>query len=203
MTALKDITAKKFGRLTALYKLHNCSKKRVHYLCICDCGNFTEVASNNLTNGKIKSCGCLRGKNHHKCDTRLYRIYYNMKNRCYNKDLPQYKDWGGRGITLCDEWLNDFMAFYNWAIENGYNDSLSIDRVDNDGNYEPLNCRWVTSKQQSRNTRRNNNITINGEMHCLSEWCEILNLNYSNVLSRIYKLNWSIEEALELKERRK
>ena len=137
MTALKDITGQKFGRLTALYRLHNYSKKRVHYLCICECGNFTETASNNLINGKIKSCGCLRGKNHHKCDTRLYRIYYNMKNRCYNKNISQYKDWGGRGITLCDE------------------------------------------------------------------WCEILNLNYGNVLSRIYKLNWSIDEALELKERRK
>lgn len=135
---------------------------------------------------------------HKKCDTRLYCIFGAVKSRCYNKNNKRYKDYGGRGIAVCDEWKDDFMSFYNWAILNGYNDTLTIDRIDVNGNYEPSNCRWVTPKQQARNRRSNRNYTINGETHCLKEWCEIVGLNYRTVQYRINILNQNIERALRL-----
>lgn len=128
---------------------------------------------------------------------RLFTTWQNIKNRCYNNCNNEYKNYGGRGIAVCDEWLHDFMSFYNWSMVNCYNDNLTIDRIDNNGNYEPNNCRWVTMKQQQQNKRSNRNYTINGETHCLSEWCEILGLKYSTVQSRIQR-NWSIEKALEV-----
>lgn len=124
-----------------------------------------------------------------------------MKGRCYNKNHTKYPNYGARGIKVCDEWLHEFMNFYNWSMSHGYKDNLTIDRIDVNGNYEPNNCRWADAKQQMRNTTRNVYYTINGETHCLSEWCEILNLNYQTVHSRMHKLGWSINEALELKER--
>ena len=121
-----------------------------------------------------------------------------MKNRCYNISNKEYKNYGERGIKVCDEWKDDFMAFYNWSMANGYNDTLTIDRIDNNGNYEPNNCRFINYKQQQRNTTRTKHITINGEKHCLKDWCIILGLNYSTITARINKLNWTIERALEL-----
>lgn len=133
-------------------------------------------------------------------DNRLYRIYWGMKSRCYNKKYLWYNDYGARGIRVCDEWLNDFQVFYDWAINNGYKENLSIDRIDVNGNYEPDNCQWITPKQQARNRRSNKYYTINGETHCLSEWCEILNLNYTTVKARLH-YGWSIEKTLELEEK--
>lgn len=138
---------------------------------------------------------------HGKKNTRLYRIWKVMKGRCYNKNHIKYPNYGARGIKVCDEWIHDFMAFYNWAMNNGYNDTLTIDRMDVNGDYTPSNCRWANAKQQMRNTTRNVCYTINGETHCLSEWCEICNLNYQTVHSRIHKLGWSTIEALGFKER--
>ena len=200
-----DISGQKFGRLTALYRLHN-TKGRTKWLCVCECGNLTEVATNNLTNRHTKSCDCLRKEKAHKHDktkhgksnTRLYYIWHNMKNRCCNKNTYNYKYYGERGIVVCDEWLNDFQTFYNWAYENDYNDKLTIDRINVNGNYEPSNCKWSTAKQQARNRRDNKNYTINGETHCLKEWCEILGLNYNTVQTRICTRGWPIERALEL-----
>lgn len=136
-----------------------------------------------------------------KDNARLYNIWRNMKQRCYNKNHAKYKNYGGRGIQVCDEWRTDFMLFYNWAINNGYKDNLTIDRIDVNGNYEPDNCRWATPKQQSRNTTKNRYYTINNETHCLSEWCEILNLNYKTIYARIFEFNWPVMQALELEER--
>lgn len=132
-------------------------------------------------------------KKHGQYKAKIYHIYYNMKARCYNKNTPKYKDWGARGIVICDEWKHDFEAFYNWAMDNGYRDDLSLDRIDVNGNYEPDNCRWVTMKQQARNTRRNKCYTINGKTHCLSEWCEILGLNHDTIRMRLHR-GWSIEK---------
>lgn len=197
----KDLTNHKFGRLTTLYRLHNI-KGDTKWLCVCECGNLKEAYINNLTRGKTKSCGCYNKEvitKHGKCNTRLYHIYNTMKSRCYNKNNKDYPNYGGRGIVVCDEWLDDFETFYNWAIDNNYRDDLTIDRIDVNGNYEPVNCRWLTLKQQARNTRTNRNITVNNETHCLSEWCEIQNLDYSKVQKRIDELGWPIEKALELK----
>lgn len=138
---------------------------------------------------------------HGQCATRLYHTWENMKKRCYNKNNNHYKWYGARGIAVCDEWKDDFQAFYDWSKNNGYNNNLTIDRIDNNGNYEPNNCRWVDMKQQQRNRRSNKNITINGETHCLVEWCEIYNMPYDKVKHRINQCNWSIKRALGLEEK--
>lgn len=203
MGTIKDINGQKFGKLTAVKYLYVKNGHAI-WLCKCDCGNFTKVASNDLLKGGTKSCGCLQKESHTKhgkYKERLYNIYRGIKQRCYNHNRKRYKDYGGRGIKMCDEWLNDFMMFYDWSMANGYDDTLTIDRIDNDGNYEPNNCRWVTPKQQVRNQRSNRNITINNETHCLSEWCEILGLKYSEIWKRINRFNWTIKQALELEER--
>lgn len=196
MSKLKDLTGQKFGKLTTLYRLHNYHREGAYWLCLCDCGNLKVAFGAKLRNGEIKSCGCLRTKHGKKC-TRLYTILRGMKTRCYNKHDTSYKNYGERGVTVCDEWLDNFQVFYDWATNNNYRDGLTIDRIDVDGNYEPSNCRWITIKKQQRNKRNNKKYTINGETHCLSEWCEILNLNYNTVTTRL-RHNLSIRQALEL-----
>lgn len=129
--------------------------------------------------------------------TRLYRIYNNMKTRCYNPNSPSYKNYGGRGITICEEWLNDFKAFYDWAISHGYRDDLTIDRIDVNGNYEPSNCRWVNAYIQSNNTRRNNYITFFGETRTLKEWADYFGINEKTVRDRI-KRGWDIFDAFTI-----
>lgn len=206
MPKLINLTGQKFGRLTALYKLNNYHKDRVHWLCICDCDNLVEVSRNNLQSSTTKSCGCYNkeriketNSTHGKSHSRLYDIYYKMRSRCYNKNDKCYKDYGARGITICDDWLCSYATFYKWSIENRYREGLTIDRIDNNKGYSPNNCRWVTMKTQCRNTRHNKCYTINGETHCLKEWCEILNLKYNTVYHRLYKLGWPIEKALEVR----
>lgn len=135
---------------------------------------------------------------HGKRKTKLYGIWNSMKDRCYNTNCKRFKDWGGRGIAVCSEWRNDFMSFYNWSMANGYKEGLTLDRIDNNGNYEPYNCRWITTKQQARNRRSNINYTINGVTRCILEWCEILGLNPKTVYQRIHYYNWTIERALEI-----
>lgn len=128
---------------------------------------------------------------------RLYKIHAHMKERCYDTNNKDYHMYGGRGIKICDEWLNDVTTFYNWAMDNGYKENLTIDRTDNNDDYKPSNCTWVTKKQQARNTRRNRMITINGETKCLAEWCEILNLKYHTVKRRLNR-GWPIKKAFNL-----
>lgn len=127
--------------------------------------------------------------------TRLYRIWLQMKNRCFNTKTLRYIDYGARGITVCDEWRNDFKAFYDWAMSHGYSDELTIDRINNDGNYDPTNCRWVTVRQQNRNSRHNTLLTLNGETHCLSEWSELTGLSKACIQNRL-KYGWTVEETL-------
>lgn len=191
MRKIKDIQGNKYGRLTVI-SFVGTKNKKARWLCKCDCGNIVEVYGVDLRGANTKSCGCLRHQgrqslHHNLIKTRIYGIWTGMKQRCYDINAKQYKDYGGRGITICDEWKNDFMTFYDWSIGNRYNDTLTIDRINNDGSYCPENCRWTTHKKQMSNTRRNLIYTIDGETLCLSEWCEKYNMPYWTVLHRIHR----------------
>lgn len=129
-------------------------------------------------------------------NTRLFRIWSNMKNRCNNPNCDVFHRYGGRGITVCDEWKNDFQAFYDWSITHGYSDELTLDRKDNDGNYCPENCRWATFKTQANNTSRCRLITINGETKSMHEWCEITGVNYNTARDRINRGHWDPIKAV-------
>lgn len=195
----KDITNQTFGRLAALYRMHNYHKKGTYWLCVCECGKLTEVDRRKLQSGNTKSCGCLNKegnhRTHNKTGTRLYRIWQGMKRRCYNSNNKKYKNYGARGIKICDEWLNDFQVFYNWAMDNGYRESLTIDRIDNDDDYKPSNCRWATLSEQANNRRSNTLISYAGYTYNLTQWGKILNLSHS-VLSHRYRSNYDIIEML-------
>lgn len=193
----------RYNNLTVLEECKERDKYgSVQYKCICDCGNLRIVTSHNLRTNRIKSCGCLNhmGKTHGKTYTRLYRVYCGMKGRCYTKHNSSYPNYGGRGIKVCDEWLHDFMAFYNWALSNGYNDKLQIDRIDVNGNYEPNNCRWVDRKCNCNNKRNNVLLTYKGETMSMMEWARKLNLNY-DMLRRRKNLGWSDYDILNKRKR--
>lgn len=180
-------------------------RKILMWQCRCDCGNIVTVSGESLKYGNTKSCGCKRRNNfrtHGKSDTRLYEIWTDMKQRCLNPNQKNYKYYGGRGITICKEWLDDFINFYDWAMENGYQDKLTIDRIDVNGKYEPNNCRWVTMETQLRNTRRNHFIEINGERHTIAEWARIYEINPQTINSRIRK-GVSEQNAILLPVKRK
>ena len=200
MSKIKDLTGQKFGRLTVIKIVGKDKYQNIIWLCKCDCGKDVSVRSASLLKGRTVSCDCYNKekakyafKTHGLSKTRLYRIWTGIKNRCFNENIPKYKNYGNRGIFVCDEWKNDFMSFYNWAMDNGYQDDLSIDRINVNGNYEPLNCRWITNKEQSRNKRNNNLITYNNETHCISEWAEILGFKPNDIYRRL-KLGWCVEK---------
>ena len=199
MSRIKDLTGQRFGRLTALHLGENDPKTgKVRWVCQCDCGNVVQVKSNALVTGNTTSCGCYNGcchKKHGETNTRLFNIWYGIKKRCCLTYCNGYKHYGGRGIKVCNEWLESFETFKEWALANGYQDNLSIDRIDVNGNYEPSNCRWTTLKQQANNKTDSFFVEYNGVTHTLKEWSEILNINYRTLFSRIRQSKWSIEKA--------
>ena len=192
-----DIEGEKFGMLSVT-EYHGRNKQRESlWKCLCDCGNITITTGHRIRYGKVKSCGCIsheitaaantkhgmarNGKRHP-----IYDIWTNMKDRCYNPNFKQFKDYGGRGITVCEEW-QEFIPFMEWATKNGYKRELQIDRIDNSKGYSPSNCRFATRSQNQRNMRRNRHVTINGITKLMIEWCEITGLHFRTISLRIEK----------------
>ena len=198
----QDISGQKFGRLTAIRRIDDNTYQPV-WECICDCGKIRNVRARNLFYGITKSCGCLqkeivtqKGTIHGKSHTRLFNIWQYMKRRCYNPNYKYYNYYGGRGITICDEWKHDFESFYGWATANGYADGLTIDRINSNGNYEPSNCQWVTRLTQQNNLRSNHRYTINGETKTIAEWCRVYNVPHERTRRRVVNEGWDILKAL-------
>jgi hypothetical protein len=198
---INSFIGKKFEKLLALEAIELTTHGwKVKFMC--DCGNEKIIRLDHVKSGKTVSCGCIQPNSiknaistHNLTNHSLYIVRINMINRCYNiKDIG-YSNYGGRGIVVCDEWKNSFICFYNWAIANGWKEGLQIDRKDNNGNYEPLNCRFVTRKINSLNRRTNRMITYKNETKPLKQWCDELNLPYKVVFNRLTRSNWSIEKA--------
>ena len=192
-----DLTGKRFGRLTVI-GIDDRGDRKTYYNCQCDCGNVKSVRSDSLISGAIRSCGCMKKEqdlenltanhSHRMSGTRIYGIWQGIKKRCYNPHEARYDRYGGRGIKMCDEWRESFQAFYDWATENGYEETLSIDRIDNNGDYCPENCRWSDTQEQARNRSSNIRITIGNATKTLTEWCEIFEVDSKMVFAR-YKRN--------------
>ena len=208
MPQFKDLTGKKFNRLTVIKRVENDSHNAAQWLCRCDCGNEIVVRGYCLTNGNTKSCGCYKmelvyelahREKHGAVKTRLYNIWSRMIQRCENPNDKGYGRYGGRGIKVCKQW-KEFINFQKWAFNNGYDENKSflectLDRINNDKGYNPKNCRWTTKIVQARNTSTNKFLTFNGETHCYAEWEEILGLSRGRIHERI-KRGWTIEETL-------
>lgn len=188
LNKVKDISGEKFGEWEALYRCGNIGGE-IAYMCKCSCGTIKPVHKRKLLKGTSKSCGCKRRTKKGLTKTRQYNIWRLMNERCYNKNNISYKNYGARGIKVCDKWRGDdgFINFYNWAMNNGYRDYLTIDRIDVNGNYEPNNCRWATMEIQSRNRRDNVYIELNGNSKTMEEWAEELNIPASTLSNRHLK----------------
>lgn len=202
----------RFGRLVVIEQadayITPSGKKYPRYLCKCDCGNVKKIDKNNLLKGNTLSCGCLQKertsaatKTHGDTDSRLYNVWCAMKRRCYNPDVKEYRLYGGRGISVCDAWRDNYEAFRDWAIIAGYKydaprGACTLDRIDTDGNYSPENCRWVSQKEQMNNVRYNHRESYHGETHTIAEWEGILGMKPGKILNRM-KCGWSFEDAVE------
>ena len=202
MKKIKQHHGERYGRLTVLEFIKR-EHRKTYWKCICDCGNEIIIPITYLTTGDTKSCGCLRKEKLRKiCENnkkienkRLYQIWIDTRRRCYNKKRNNYKHYGGKGIQVCEEWKNNFLNFYNWAMANGYRDDLTIDRIDVNGNYEPNNCRWATIIEQANNTTKNHYVIYKGRKYTLSQLAKEYNLNYSLVKNRI-RYGWNIEKII-------
>lgn len=204
----KNLTGLTFGRLKVIKFIGHDKKKGDLWECECNCSNHTIkiIAAKSLVRGNTKSCGCLsreatikRNKDnakYHPNNKNIFGIWIGMKDRCYNPHHVKFEHYGGRGIIICDEWL-EYSNFEKWAIENGFKKGLTIERLDSNGNYCPENCKWATWKEQQNNKRNNKWITYKGKTKTLSQWCEELDLNYGRTKARLNSLHWTVEEAFE------
>ena len=195
---VKDLSGQKFGMLTVLNRDHKGDDRNWYYKCQCDCGNIVIVRANALTRGNTKSCGCLKARRntHHLSKTRLYGIWLGMRDRCNNPKNYAYERYGGRGVSICEDWNLDFFSFRQWALQNGYNDELSIERIDVNGNYEPSNCRWATAQEQADNKTCNILITIGDRTQNLQQWCDEYGIKRSTVNTRVRLCGWDYERAI-------
>lgn len=183
---LNSFIGKRFNQLTILGVCKRNKGNVNHFYCQCDCGRTQYVSVSRILHNQQQTCGRFHRKyENQEVGTRLYNTWNRMIHRCYDPNYHKYPSYGARGISVCDEWRNDYDTFYRWAIENGYQLGLWIERIDNDGNYCPENCKWATRKEQMNNTRRNHFIEYNGETKTLAEWSDVLGINYSTLHNRI------------------
>jgi hypothetical protein len=202
MKTARDLTGSVFGRLTVLRRDNDGSKTRVRYKCQCLCGNKCTVRADHLRSGATQSCKCLNkevtsaiSSTHGMSGTSEYVIWSGMISRCFNPSKRAFPDYGGRGITVCERWRNSFSNFYS---DMGPRPSRwhSIDREDNDGNYEPGNCRWATRSEQNRNRRDNHLVTVNGVTRCVGEWSELTGI-HPEVIRKRLRRGWSDADSIE------
>jgi len=206
MSNVRDLKGQRFGRLLVLYDTGERKHRNVVWHCRCDCGNEVDIRGCSLTSGNTTSCGCynrertaeahtVHGMNRQGKIHPVYHIWSTMIQRCENPNDKRYKDYGGRGIKVYKAW-HDPAVFIDWALSHGWREGLTIDRIDNNGNYEPSNCRWVTRKEQARNKRSNRLITFNGKTQCLADWSRETGITCGTLWQRIYRFHWPIERAL-------
>lgn len=191
MGIVKNMVGYQFNGCEVLKRSGTNSDNRAKWLCKCRCGNKFETTGKCIRNGDSQSCGCYRkevtkkrGKKnatHGDTNTRLYHIYRGMKARCYYTESQNYEKYGGKGIKICKEWLDDFTIFKKWALDNGYTENLSIDRINNERNYEPDNCRWADHKIQTRNRSITKRAMFQGDLMTLGEIVEKTGLSYSTI----------------------
>lgn len=203
-----NISGQRFGRLVAIKRdtERDCTLHKTNYwLCQCDCGNVVSIRKYDLQH-HTRSCGCEKGKliretkeKHGWSRKPLYYVWKSMKARCSNKNLPSYKNYGGRGITVCEEWADDFELFKEWAFSSGYKEGLSIDRIDNNGNYEPKNCKWSDAVEQQNNRRSVVNVTYNGVTQSIAKWAREIGVSEATIRNRL-KRGLSIEVAMSSKD---
>lgn len=195
---MKDLRGQKFNKWLVI-GLPFRNKNHTFYQCKCDCGTMKDVELSTLKRGTSSGCAKCRN-NHHthgKSSSKIYWIWHGMNERCLNKKQPSYKNYGGRGITVCDEWQK-FEPFYEWAMANGYAENLTIDRIDVNGNYEPQNCRWATIQEQAENKRTSVKYTFNGETKTQAEWARTLGIARNTLGERVKK--YGVEKALTTKK---
>ena len=214
MSRLIDLSGKTFGRLTVVKQLptvYTARGSRTRWLCKCSCGNELEVDAYSLRSGHTQSCGCLqseiaakriaeRTKTHGQSKSKLFKIWMSMRNRCSYPNTRYYKDYGGRGIRVCDEWENSFESFRKWALQTGYDENApkgqyTIERINVDGNYCPENCKWATTKEQANNKRNTLYLTFNGITQSAAMWADEYGLKHTTLYERLRK-GWSIEDAI-------
>ena len=194
-----DFINNKIGKLTITKYSGTKNKKKgdnhKYWMAKCDCGNILYLKGNQIKNKSILSCRNCASKTHGKTNTRLFNIWQSMKGRCYNKNNQDYYNYGQKGIIVCNEWKDNFIDFYNWAIDNGYNDNLSIDRIDVFGNYEPNNCRWADNITQANNKKNNTHYIYKDKKYTIRDLCNISGYSYHVIQSRLYA-GWDIEKIL-------
>lgn len=190
-----NLIGQRFGKLVVLELCKERAPDR-HYLwrCKCDCGNYKNIMGKFLKSGHSKSCGCIT-KRPYDTKSRLYHIWCGMKQRCFIKKSDAYNNYGGRGIVVCDEWKNDFISFQNWAFDNGYEDNLTIERLNVNDGYNPSNCTWITKEEQACNKRNNHFFVKDGRKRTVADIEKELGLSQGTIYHRL-KSGWSVEDAI-------
>ena len=198
-----DLKGSRFGRLLVVEAIGKYKNGSTKWRCLCDCGNEACVSTGNLNSGSTMSCGCLRreittSKNykHGLSNKRIHSIWRGMKQRCENPKNISFQYYGLRGISICDEWSDDFKKFYDWSMNNGYSDNMSIDRINVYGNYEPCNCRWVNIDVQNNNRGNNHYLSIDGKTLTISQWSKISGVNRKTITDRIIRFGWDPKETV-------